>query len=134
MVGIDEQITTWNEDHGDQRLPEASDGFRKIIKIKKLRNIKNIMLFSSVIKNVNEESTVVLESDCIYFTIITLFNLIHFDVLTFVNSSKQLVMLGQWISYKLKVFILVIDYRNAFFGIISDDDLNNIHLCINISS
>ena len=87
-----------------------------------------------IIDDINVEVAVVLVSYGVDRTIITLLYLVHLYVLAIVLSFEQLVMLGQRIAHNLKVLILVVDDCYTLFGVISNDNLDHILLCVDVSS
>jgi hypothetical protein len=131
MVGAYEEVSSWDKYRCDERLPKASDGLRLGIKMQELGNVKKVMLLASVINDVDIELTIVLVSDGINGSIVTLLNVVHLNVDSLVDSSENLVVFCQRVTHDFKVLIFVIDDSHTLFRVICDDNLNHIFIGVN---
>lgn len=126
VVCADEQISAWNKDRADQRLPKASDRLGLRVKVKKLRYVKKVVLLASVVEDVDKELAVVLVGNGVYGSIVALLDVVHLNISAFVNSFEELIVLGKRVANDFKVLILVVDNSNALLGVIGDDHLDNV--------
>jgi hypothetical protein len=134
MVCTDIQITSWNENSGDQWLPKTCDWLRLHIHLKKFRDVKCVLNITFVIDNNDEKVPVILISHSECLTIITLLDVVHLDVSALKYLLKDHVVVDQAISLELKVLIFIIDDGHTILGIISDDYCDDVHLCVNEGS
>jgi hypothetical protein len=134
MVCTDIEITSWNENCGDQWLPKTCDWLRLHIHLKKFRDIKRVLNITFVIDNNDEKVPVILISHGEYLTIIALFDVVHLNVSALKYLLKDHVVVDQAISLELKILIFIVDDGNALLGIISDDYSDDVHLCVDEGS
>lgn len=126
VVNCNEYIIAFDETSAYQWLPEASDGLARIVYIQKFVEVNLIQLSASVVNDFEPKLAVVLVSYVIYGSILVLLNLIHLNVSSNKSGLKLAFMGVQVVALDLKVLIFIIYNGDAMFGVVGDDDLNNI--------
>ena len=78
--------------------------------------------------------SIILISNCKDLTIITLLDVVHLYVNTVILSLEYHVVLNKMISLEFKMFVFIVYNSDTVLGVVGDDHLNYIHLCIDKGS
>ena len=114
----------------NQWLPETCDRLRLIIKVKNGGEINWIQFDSLIVYHGNIELAVVLITNGIDISRISLLNVVHLNVGSFEGLFKHPLKSRQAVSLENEVIISIVDDRYAEFWVIGDYDANYIILCI----
>jgi len=111
-----------NEACCNKWLPEPINGLRRVIEFEYLAYINIVTLLSFTIYYSHIEMTIILVCNSKCLSIVALFYLTHFKIVSLESNREFVRVIIQIIGFKEIMFIIQCSNAYGIFGIISDDD------------